>query len=37
MKFGEEIMSIENGKKENRSEFGFEMPMKEFLVVSLSV
>ena len=31
--FGEEVMGVEQGKKENRSEFGFYLTMKEFLDV----
>ena len=33
-RFGDEMMSVEQGKKENRSEDGFFMAMKEFLDVS---
>ena len=32
--FGEEVMGVEQGKKENRSEYGFYLTMKEFLDVS---
>ena len=31
--FGEEVMGVEQGKKENRSEYGFYLTMKEFLDV----
>ena len=31
--FGEEVVGIEQGKKENRSEYGFYLTMKEFLDV----
>ena len=33
--FGEEVMGVEQGKKENRSEYGFYLTMKEFLDVRL--
>ena len=33
--FGEEVMGVEQGKKENRSEYGFYQTMKEFLDVRL--
>ena len=33
-RFGTEQMGVEQGKKENRSEYGFEMTMREFLDVS---
>ena len=32
--FGEDVMGIEQRKKENRSLYGFEMTMAEFLDVS---
>ena len=33
--FGEEVTGVEQGKKENRSEYGFYLTMKEFLDVRL--
>ena len=33
--FGEEVVGVEQGKKENRSEYGFYLTMKEFLDVRL--
>ena len=34
--FGEEMMNVEQGKKENRSEMAFNIAMAEFLDVSSS-
>ena len=33
--FSEEVMGVEQGKKENRLEYGFYLTMKEFLDVRL--